>query len=75
MFLRKVNKSFPESAIKDIMNRDFGHNYELLHNQAKKKNNGVHVYTYIFSVLFLLVGFYFITGSFTITLMDGPFFC
>jgi hypothetical protein len=75
IFLRKVNKSFPDSAIKDIMNRDFGHNYELLHNQAKKKNNSIHVYTYVFSVLFLLVSFYFITSSFTITLMDGPFFC
>lgn len=38
MFLRKVHKSFPDSAIKDIMSTDFNHTYELLHNQAKKKH-------------------------------------
>lgn len=73
MFLRKVDKTFSDEAIKDIMNRDFGHKYELLHNQAKKKNRGVHVYTYAF--LLLLVGFYFYASLFTKSLMDGPFFC
>jgi len=39
MFLRKVDKTFPTSVIQNIMKMDFEHTYELLHNQAKKKNN------------------------------------
>jgi hypothetical protein len=39
MFLRKVHKSFPDNAIKEIMETDIKHDYQLLHNQAKKKNN------------------------------------
>ena len=39
MFLRKVHKNFPDSIIKNIMHKDFNHEYELLHNQAKKKTN------------------------------------
>jgi hypothetical protein len=73
IFLRKVHKSFPDSAIKEIMNKPFEHKYELLHNRAKKRTNSVHVYTYIF--LLLLVGSYFIASAFTVTLMDGPLFC
>jgi hypothetical protein len=38
MFLRKVHRTFPDSVIKDMMNTNFNHKYELLHNQAKKKN-------------------------------------
>jgi hypothetical protein len=37
MFLRKVTSSFPDKTIKDFMNLDFNHNYDILHNQAKKK--------------------------------------
>lgn len=37
IFLRKVNKEFPDKTIKDIMNMDFNHTYEVLHNKAKKK--------------------------------------
>lgn len=37
MFLRKVDRSFPDSVIKDIMNMDFNHKIDILHNQGKKK--------------------------------------
>jgi hypothetical protein len=37
LFLRKVNNKFPDTALKEIMNMDFGHTYELLHNQATTK--------------------------------------
>jgi hypothetical protein len=37
MFLRKVHPRFPDQAIKDIMLCDFGHHYEMLHNQARQK--------------------------------------
>jgi hypothetical protein len=61
MFLRKVHRTFPDSVLKDIMNKDFNHKYELLHNQAKKKNN-IFTLSNIFKVfLILLVGLYFIT--------------
>ena len=59
MFLRKVHKSFPDSVIKEIMNKEFDHKYELLHNQAKKKTNLFsqnNIYIFI-----LLVGILFIT--------------
>ena len=39
MFLRKVHKSFPDSTIKDIMKLDFGHTYDILHNQSTYKSN------------------------------------
>ena len=32
MFLRKVHKTFPDTAIKDIMNCDFNHKYDKLDN-------------------------------------------
>jgi len=32
MFLRKVHKTFPDAAIKDIMNFDFNHKYDKLDN-------------------------------------------
>jgi len=68
MFLRKVHKTFPDSVIKEIMNKDFNHNYELLHNQAKKKHNFFTNFINshnAFRVIILLVGFYYITCFFT----------
>ena len=68
MFLRKVHKTFPDSVIKEIMNKDFGHNYELLHNQAKKKHNFFTNFINshnAFRVIILLVSFYYITCFFT----------
>ena len=37
MFLRKVDRSFPDAVLTDIMAADFGHVYLLLHNQYKVK--------------------------------------
>ena len=76
LFLRKVHKTFPDSVIKEIMNKDFEHKYELLHNQAKKKNklfsqNNINIYILI---SILLVGLLFITVSNTKMFMDTKFF-
>lgn len=57
MFLRKVHRSFPDKVLKDIMNKEFDHNYELLHNQAKKRYNYITIYNFC-KGLFLLVGLY-----------------
>jgi hypothetical protein len=35
MFLRKVDREFPDTVLKEIMDTDFGHVYPVLHNQAK----------------------------------------
>ena len=68
MFLRKVHKNFPDDVLKNIMNKDFNHTYELLHNQAKKKHNFFTSFINLqnsFKILILLVGFYYITCFFT----------
>jgi hypothetical protein len=39
MFLRKVDRSFPDAVLTDIMSIDFGHVYLLLHNQYKVKRD------------------------------------
>jgi len=64
IFLRKVHCNFPDDALKRIMEMDFNHEYELLHNNAKKKNNKLSLFN-IFNSLLLLVGIYFITCFFT----------
>jgi len=62
IFLRKVRRSFPDEVLKEIQNKEFGHTYEVLHNQAKKKNN---IYNYLKNsyitkiFVFLLVGSFF----------------
>jgi len=38
MFLRKVDRAFPDAVLKDIMATDFDHTYLLLHNQAQQKS-------------------------------------
>ena len=53
MFLRKVHRDFPNSIIKDIMHTDFNHEYELLHNQSKKKHKFSYFNTFV--VGFILV--------------------
>jgi hypothetical protein len=66
MFLRKVHRSFPDEIIKEIQNKEFNHVYEVLHNQAKKKNK---YYKYIRklvpSIMILLVGGFMLTIFFT----------
>jgi hypothetical protein len=37
MFLRKVDRAFPDAVLKEIMDTDFGHTHSLLHNQAQQK--------------------------------------
>jgi hypothetical protein len=37
MFLRKVDREFPDATLLKIMDTDFGHTYDTLYNQAKKK--------------------------------------
>ena len=46
MFLRKVDKSFPDSVLKELMYKDFGHTYEIKHNMAIKKDN---TFIYLFT--------------------------
>jgi hypothetical protein len=65
MFLRKVHRDFPDNIIKNIMNTDFDHTYELLHNQAKKKHNFYRFINLQNTFILLLVGLYFITRFFT----------
>lgn len=55
MFLRKVHPLFPDSAIKDLMAKDFSHTYEVLHNQAKKKHISIYKLNYMLG--FLIVFF------------------
>ena len=38
MFLRKVDAVFPDSAIKNMMYHDFGHEYAEFHNSARQQN-------------------------------------
>jgi hypothetical protein len=64
MFLRKVHWSFPDQAIKDIMDKDFGHQYEMLHNQTTKKkgwstNDYLHIFLESFlTIIYLCVSLY-----------------
>jgi hypothetical protein len=37
IFLRKVDRSFPDQTIYDLMDCDLGHNYDMLHNILKPK--------------------------------------
>jgi hypothetical protein len=74
MFLRKVHKNFPDSAIKQIMDTDFGHTYGELHNQAQVKKKNTSIYNNIYFFGFLLVSLYFITGFFTEIFMYPRYF-
>lgn len=55
MFLRKVHRNFPDDILKNIMNIDYNHKYELLHNQAKQKTRSINTFT----IFILLVGLFF----------------
>jgi hypothetical protein len=58
MFLRKVQTSFPDSVIKDIMNADFRHTYNTLHNKVNKKQSSFCFYTIgYFALSFLITVF------------------
>jgi hypothetical protein len=65
MFLRKVDRSFPESVLKEIMNKEFNHIYEILHNQAKQKTKLFTALNIFYFVIFFVVNLVFITCMFT----------
>lgn len=73
MFLRKVHKSFPDSAITDIMNTDFNHTYDVLHNHAKKNNVTTYCANLQYIVLFIAL-IYFIATISTESVMNTYFF-
>jgi hypothetical protein len=39
MFLRKVDRAFPDDVIKELWDANFGHEYPVLHNQYKVKRH------------------------------------
>lgn len=53
MFLRKVNSTFPTSAIQSIIDTDFGHTYDTLHNQSSRRT--VKNYTNIMLITLLSI--------------------
>ena len=55
MFLRKVDISFPDEVIKQLMDLDFNHEYEILHNQAKKKSNFDLYYFLLYLIFFIFI--------------------
>ena len=73
MFLRKVHRNFPDSAIKDIMNTNFNHNYEILHNQAKKKNKSSFCNNLQYFIIFIAL-IYFIATIPTKIFMNSNIF-
>lgn len=73
MFLRKVDRTFPDSVIKDIMNTDFNHKYEVLHNQAKKKHNFSFCNNLQYFII-LIAFIYFITSAYTESFMKATAF-
>jgi hypothetical protein len=73
MFLRKVHKSFPDSTIQEIMNTDFNHTYDILHNQAKQKHK-FNYFNIIIVGFILFTSFFYITCSFTKILMNTNIF-
>lgn len=74
MFLRKVHKDFPDSAIKDIMNMNFNHKYEILHNQAKKKHD-ISFFCDNLQYIFIFIALiYFITTTPTEAFMNSNMF-
>lgn len=77
MFLRKVHKSFPDSTITDIMNTDFNHTYDVLHNQAKQKHNSSFFFDNLQYFFIFIALIYFITTiptkSFMYTTIFSPY--
>ena len=74
MFLIKVDSSFPDSTIKQLMNTNFDHKYELLRNQAKKKHNSSFFCDNLQYFIILIAFIYFIATIPTEALMNPRFF-
>lgn len=63
MFLRKVDKSFPDDVLKEfIYNTNYHHEYDMMHNQLKVKNNYTWLNYYKNYVLFLFLFLFFCIG-------------
>lgn len=69
IFLRKVDRSFPESVLKEIMNTEFNHTYDLLHNQAKQKYNFFNFFNFFNSSNFFYLVIIFVVSLFFFTTM------
>lgn len=63
MFLRKIDKSYPDERIKEIMEMDFGHTYDTLYNTATQKSKQQNVlssrlqYIALFLFLFFAIAY------------------
>jgi hypothetical protein len=56
MFLRKVDRSFPDQIIYDLMEYDMCHNYDMLHNVLKlkkKASNNIYFWNMMIYILFI----------------------
>lgn len=62
IFLRKVDPDFPSDVLLNIMETDFGHTYDTLHNVAKKKKNDFCL-TAFNVITFLMMLFYWLYCS------------
>jgi hypothetical protein len=72
IFLRKVDRSFPESVLKEIMTTEFNHTYDLLHNQAKQKYNFFNFFNssnFFYLVIIFVVSLFFFTIMITENIM------
>uniref|UniRef100_A0A6C0KQV7 Uncharacterized protein n=1 Tax=viral metagenome TaxID=1070528 RepID=A0A6C0KQV7_9ZZZZ len=63
MYLRKVDREFPDTVLKEIMNTEFNHTYDILHNQAKQKTKLFNL-QYIFSPFYIFLSFIFFVSLF-----------
>jgi len=63
MFLRKVDKSFPDDVLKEfIYNTNYHHEYSMMHNQLKLKNNytWLNYKNYVFIFIFFLFFIFYV---------------
>jgi hypothetical protein len=58
MFLRKVDQAFPDDALKEIMETDFGNAHLQLHNRATQKKEAVIQSNYLLIICVLLTAFF-----------------
>jgi hypothetical protein len=56
IFLRKVDRSFPDQTIYDLMDYDCGHNYDMLHNVLKLKKKASHNIWFWNMIYILFIG-------------------
>lgn len=56
IFLRKVDRSFPDQTIYDLMDCDLGHSYDMLHNILKPKKKASHNIWFWNMIYILFIG-------------------